>query len=63
MTDTDESFEVFTTRPDTIFGATYAYLAPEHKFVEKITTAEQKEAVEAYLNKVKMKSDLRTYRS
>ncbi|MEZ7170615.1 leucine--tRNA ligase [Sporosarcina sp. OR05] len=55
---TDLSFEAFTTRPDTIFGATYAVLAPEHKLVDKITTAEQKEAVAAYLNKVKTKSDL-----
>ena len=54
----DETFTVFTTRPDTLFGATYAVLAPEHSFVNKITTAEQQEAVEAYLNKVKTKSDL-----
>ncbi|OCA91435.1 leucine--tRNA ligase [Bacillus sp. FJAT-27225] len=54
----DGTFKVFTTRPDTLFGATYAVLAPEHSLVEKITTAEQKEAVEAYLNKVKAKSDL-----
>lgn len=53
-----ESFDVFTTRPDTIFGATYAVLAPEHPLVEKITTGEQKEKVEAYLDKVKAKSDL-----
>ena len=51
-------FEVFTTRPDTLFGATYCVLAPEHKLVDEITTAEQREAVEAYLDKVKMKSDL-----
>ena len=37
--------EAFTTRPDTIFGATYAVLAPEHSLVEKITTDEQKDAV------------------
>jgi len=55
---TDLSFEAFTTRPDTIFGATYAVLAPEHKLVEQITTAEQQAAVEAYLEKVKSKSDL-----
>ncbi|MCM3692042.1 leucine--tRNA ligase [Neobacillus niacini] len=54
----EETFTVFTTRPDTLFGATYAVLAPEHSFVNKITTTEQREAVEAYLNKVKMKSDL-----
>lgn len=54
----DETFTVFTTRPDTLFGATYAVLAPEHPFVDKITTADQKEAVEAYINKIKSKSDL-----
>lgn len=54
----DETFTVFTTRPDTLFGATYAVLAPEHALVEKITTSEQKAAVEAYLEKVKSKSDL-----
>ncbi|BFJ02370.1 leucine--tRNA ligase [Priestia megaterium] len=54
----DETFTVFTTRPDTLFGATYAVLAPEHPFVDKITTAEQKEAVEAYLDQIKSKSDL-----
>lgn len=55
---TEENFTVFTTRPDTLFGATYCVLAPEHKLVEQITTAEQRQAVEAYLEKVKMKSDL-----
>lgn len=55
---TDASFEVFTTRPDTLFGATYCVLAPEHKLVGDITTPEQKDAVEAYLDKVKLKSDL-----
>ncbi|AOV07184.1 leucine--tRNA ligase [Sporosarcina ureilytica] len=55
---TDKSFKAFTTRPDTIFGATYAVLAPEHKLVAEITTEEQKEAVEAYLQEVKLKSDL-----
>ncbi|MGG0740623.1 leucine--tRNA ligase [Niallia taxi] len=54
----EETFTVFTTRPDTLFGATYAVLAPEHALVDKITTAEQKEAVEAYLEKIKSKSDL-----
>ncbi|WP_274307787.1 leucine--tRNA ligase [Solibacillus daqui] len=55
---TEKEFEVFTTRPDTLFGATYCVLAPEHKFVSEITTPEQKEAVEAYLEKVSLKSDL-----
>ncbi|PKG22257.1 leucine--tRNA ligase [Niallia nealsonii] len=54
----DETFTVFTTRPDTLFGATYAVLAPEHALVDKITTAEQKQAVSDYLDKVKSKSDL-----
>ncbi|ENB9404538.1 MULTISPECIES: leucine--tRNA ligase [Bacillus cereus group] len=55
---TDEKFTVFTTRPDTLFGASYCVLAPEHALVADITTAEQKEAVETYINSVKMKSDL-----
>ncbi len=55
---TDEKFTVFTTRPDTLFGASYCVLAPEHALVADITTADQKEAVEAYINSVKMKSDL-----
>jgi leucyl-tRNA synthetase len=54
----DETFTVFTTRPDTLFGATYTVLAPEHPLVEKITTPEQKAAVEAYLDQIKSKSDL-----
>lgn len=44
----DESFTVFTTRADTLFGATYCVLAPEHELVDKITTKEQEEAVRAY---------------
>jgi len=54
----EEKIRVFTTRPDTLFGATYMVLAPEHPLVEKITTAEQKAAVEAYIRKSGTKSDL-----
>ncbi|WP_445612926.1 leucine--tRNA ligase [Geobacillus sp. YF-1] len=54
----DETFTVFTTRPDTLFGVTYTVLAPEHPLVEKITTPEQKPAVAAYLKEVQSKSDL-----
>ncbi|WP_088103885.1 leucine--tRNA ligase [Halalkalibacter urbisdiaboli] len=50
--------EVFTTRPDTLFGATYMVLAPEHKLVDKITTEDQKERIETYKKKVATKSDL-----
>lgn len=49
---------VYTTRPDTLFGATYMVLAPEHPLVSKITTAAQKSAVEAYVNASGRKSDL-----
>ena len=49
---------VFTTRPDTLFGATYMVLAPEHPYVAEITTAEQKEAVDAYIAACAAKSDL-----
>jgi leucyl-tRNA synthetase len=49
---------VFTTRPDTLFGATYMVLAPEHPYVAEITTPEQKAAVEAYIAACAAKSDL-----
>lgn len=49
--------EVFTTRPDTIFGVSYLTLAPEHDLVEKITTPEQKEKVEAYITYAKNRSE------
>src|SRR5699024_1523214 len=55
---TDKTFTVFTTRPDTLFGATYTVLAPELPLVKEILSAEQKEAVEAYIETVSKKSDL-----
>ncbi|MGC9312511.1 MAG: leucine--tRNA ligase [Sediminispirochaetaceae bacterium] len=58
LADDDEEFEVFTTRPDTLFGATYMVLAPEHPLVEKITTPEQHDEVKAYLEEAQKKSDL-----
>jgi leucyl-tRNA synthetase len=50
--------EVFTTRPDTIFGATYMVLAPEHELVDIITTAEQQQDISDYINYVKSKSEV-----
>ncbi len=55
---TDEIFTVFTTRCDTLFGATYCVLAPEHKLVDIITTKEQKQQVEEYKKICSTKSDL-----
>ena len=55
---TDASFDVFTTRPDTVFGITYVVLAPEHPLVSEITTPEYQEAVHAYQESSKAKSDL-----
>jgi leucyl-tRNA synthetase len=52
------TIEVYTTRPDTLFGATYMVLAPEHPLVDKITTPDQKKAVEEYKIAARMKSDL-----
>ena len=54
----DLSFTVFTTRCDTLFGATYCVLAPEHELVSKITSEAQKAAVEAYVAECSAKSDL-----
>ncbi|MEE8441342.1 MAG: leucine--tRNA ligase, partial [Spirochaetia bacterium] len=58
MTDGSGGIEVFTTRPDTLFGATYMVLAPEHPLVGKITTADHRDQVEAYVEQAKLKSDL-----
>lgn len=54
----NQKLTVYTTRPDTLFGATYMVIAPEHPLIEQITTTEQKEAVEAYRKQASMKSDL-----
>ena len=58
IADTDETFTIFTTRADTIFGVTFMVLAPESELVEKLTTAEQKAEVEQYLDYVKSRSEL-----
>ncbi|MEQ2010245.1 MAG: class I tRNA ligase family protein [Limisphaerales bacterium] len=54
----DSKIRVFTTRPDTLFGATYIVLSPEHKLVDQITSTEQRAAVQAYKTEVAKKSDL-----
>jgi len=54
----DLPLEIFTTRPDTLWGATYMVLAPEHPYVDKITTEEHKTAVDIYKDNAKHKSDL-----
>lgn len=54
----EKKIRVFTTRPDTIFGATYLVLAPEHELVPEITTDDKKSEVEVYIQKASMKSDL-----
>ncbi|XJZ29876.1 leucine--tRNA ligase [Lactobacillus delbrueckii subsp. bulgaricus] len=56
--DSDKSFAVFTTRPDTLFGCSYTVLAPENELVKEITSPEQKEAVDAYIKSIESKSDL-----
>jgi len=53
-----EKIEVFTTRPDTIFGATYMVLAPEHDLVAQLTTPDQKEKIDTYIKYVKSKSEI-----
>ena len=58
VSDSDYTFTVFTTRPDTLFGATYCVLAPEHKLVSKITTPEHMEEVNNYIALAASKSDL-----
>ena len=55
---TDKEFTVFTTRADTLFGATYCVLSPEHELVDEITNLKQKEAIKEYKAKAAAKSDL-----
>ena len=54
----NDTITVYTTRADTLFGATYMVIAPEHKLVEKLTSSAQKKAVEAYVDQAAKKSDL-----
>ena len=56
--DNNKLIEVFTTRPDTIFGATYLVLAPEHKLIPKITSKDKTKLVKEYINKTLSKSEL-----
>jgi leucyl-tRNA synthetase len=57
-TEAGDPMEVFTTRPDTLWGATFMVLAPEHPLVNKITTAEQRAAVDAYVEEAARKSEI-----
>ncbi|MBR6036224.1 MAG: leucine--tRNA ligase [Bacteroidaceae bacterium] len=57
IADSDESFTIFTTRADTMFGVTFMVLAPESELVEKLTTAEQKAEVDAYIKYVKGRTE------
>ncbi|MBR3724882.1 MAG: leucine--tRNA ligase [Bacteroidales bacterium] len=52
-----DSFEIFTTRPDTIFGVTFMVLCPEHEMIDQITTPAQREEVQAYVNWAKNRSE------
>ena len=58
LENSDDKLEVYTTRCDTLFGATYMVIAPEHPLVSRLTTPEQKEAVEEYIRQASHKSDL-----
>lgn len=58
VADTKHAIEVYTTRPDTLWGATYVIVAPEHSLLKELTTEDQKAYVSAYLEQVALKSDL-----
>ncbi|MGL4292881.1 MAG: leucine--tRNA ligase [Bacteroidales bacterium] len=57
IADSDLEFTIFTTRADTVFGVTFMVLAPESAYVDQVTTAEQKEAVAAYIDSIKHKTE------
>ncbi len=57
-TEDGDEIEIFTTRPDTLWGATFMVLAPEHPLVEKITSKEQHDAVDAYIEKAKRQTEI-----
>jgi leucyl-tRNA synthetase len=56
--DSEKKIKVFTTRPDTLYGATFMVLAPEHELVNELTTPEQKSAVDTYIKETLKKSDI-----
>ena len=58
VVDRDDKIAVFTTRPDTVYGVTYVVLAPEHPLTPEVTTPEQKEAVEAFIEEIKGESEI-----
>lgn len=58
VADSNDTIKIFTTRPDTLFGATYMVLAPEHQLVDKLTTGENKQKVEDYKNSIKSMSEI-----
>src|SRR5699024_9508112 len=55
---TDLNFQVFTTRPDTLFGSTYCVLSPEHPYIEEIVTADHQVEVNAYIETVANKTEI-----
>ncbi|MBP9852453.1 MAG: leucyl-tRNA synthetase [Patescibacteria group bacterium] len=58
LEDSDQKITVFTTRPDTLFGATFLVLAPEHELVQQITTDDKRDEIEAYITEASKKSEL-----
>src|SRR5690625_7651103 len=58
MSERGDELKVFTTRPDTLWGATFMVMAPEHPLVQELTTADRREAVEAYVRAAARKSEV-----